>query len=171
MSIGVVALLVTFMVPGLLIIGNKVRCAGKIYGHFAKKDKSLDTKLCKLASSFVIYEDRAFDLYPDYVRLTRYPAGWPKPFQELVPCALWDEEDAVQKDWITLEPPKEGSLSLRAALDENWIKKLVAESASEGSTRFNWRKVLPIALLIIGGLGLVSIIAMKGCAGVPVPTG
>lgn len=55
-------------------------------------------------------------------------------------------------------------MSLRAALDENWIKKLVSEAASEGSSgfRINWRKMLPIALLVIGGGGLIMILIMRG---------
>ncbi len=163
---GIFALFLTVMIPFMIIIWNKVRCYGKILGYFAKKDKSLDGQLCMLKSSFVIYGDRAFDLYPDYMRMARFPMGWPRIFQELVPCGLWDEEDAIQKDWVTLESPKEGSLSLRAALDENWIKKLVAEAAAEGGgSRINWRKVFPILLLVVGVGGLVVILIMRASLG------
>ncbi|KKN45384.1 hypothetical protein LCGC14_0683700 [marine sediment metagenome] len=162
MSIGNIAIFITFMLPLAVIIYNKMRVRGKILGYFAKKDKSIDGRLCLLKASFVIYGDRAYDVYPDFVRVARFPMGWPSFFQELVPCGLWDEEDAVQKDWITLDRPVEGSLSLRAALDENWIKKLVAEAASEGGSRINWRKILPIALLVIGALGLISVLVMRG---------
>lgn len=158
-----VAMLLTVLIPLAVIIWNKMRVRGKILGYFARKDKSLDGRLCMLKSSFVIYRDRAYDVYPDYVRVARFPMGWPSLFQEIVPTGLWDEEDAVQKDWVTLAPPKEGSLSLRAALEENWIKKLVAEAAAEGGTRLNWRKIFPIALMIVGVLGLVSILMMRGC--------
>lgn len=158
-----IAFFLTFLIPVFVIFWNKMRVRGKILGCFAKKDKSIDLKLCMLKSSFVIYDDRAFDVYPDYVRVIRFPSGWPSIFQEIVPCGLWDEEDAIQKDWVTLEPPREGSMSLRAALDENWIKKLVAESSAEGGFKFNWRKVLPIALMIVGVLGLVAILMMRGC--------
>lgn len=160
-----VAIFLTCLLPVVVIFWNKMRCKGKILGCFARKDKSLDLKLCLLKSSFVIYGDRAYDVYPDYVRVMRFPSGWPSVLQEIVPCGLWDEEDAIQKDWVTLEPPREGSLSLRAALDENWIKKLVAEAAAEGGFKLNWRKLLPIALMAIGVLGLVSILMMRGCAG------
>lgn len=165
MNSGIIALFITFLLPMAIIIYNKSRCRGKILGYFARKDKSLDGRLCVLKSSFVIYGDRAYDVYPDYIRVARFPMGWPTIFQELVPCGLWDEEDAVQKDWITLEPPKEGSLSLRAALDENWIKKLVAEAASEGGgTKINWRKIFPIVLIVIGIGGLVLLMSMRGCS-------
>lgn len=171
MDSGVIAIFLTVLLPSAVIFWNKMRCRGRILGYFAKKDKSLDGRLCMLKSSFVIYHDRAYDIYPDFVRVARFPMGWPSIFQELVPCGLWDEEDAIQKDWITLESPKEGSLSLRAALDENWIKKLVAEAAAEGGgLKINWRKLLPILLIIIGVGGLVSILLMRGCDGTP-PTG
>ena len=154
------------IVLSFLMFWNKARCKGKIYGFFARKDKSLDGRLCVLKSSFVIYGERAFDVYPDYVRIARFPMGWPSFLQELVPAGLWDEEDAIQKDWVTLETPKEGSLSLRAALDENWIKKLVAEAAAEnGGLKFNWRKVMPILLMIVGVGGLVVILIMRGSIG------
>lgn len=165
MNSGDIAMYITILIPLLVIVWNKMRVRGKILGYFARKDKSLDGRLCMLKSSFVIYKDRAYDCYPDYIRVARFPMGWPSILQELVPCGLWDEEDAIQKDWVTLEPPKEGSLSLRAALDENWIKKLVAEAASEGGSRINWRKVFPIALLLIGGLGLITILAVRGVGG------
>lgn len=160
-----IAIFITFLLPGLLVVWNKMRTRGRILGYFARKDKSLDGRLCELRSSFVIYQDRAYDVYPDFVRVVRFPMGWPPFFQELVPCGLWDEEDALQKDWITLDTPKEGSMSLRAALDENWIKKLVQEAAAEGGgLRFNWRRIFPIALMVIGVVGLVVILTMRGCA-------
>ena len=165
MDVGNVAVFITFLIPLVVIIWNKMRIRGKILGCFARKDKSVDFKLCLLKSSFVIYGDRAYDVYPDFVRVARFPAGWPTILQELVPCGLWDEEDAVQKDWVTLKPPVEGSLSLRAALDENWIKKLVAEAAAEGGTRINWRKIFPIILLVVGALGLVTILVVRGVGG------
>jgi hypothetical protein len=84
---------------------------------------------------------------------------------------LYDEEDALPKDWVTLDTPKEGSLSLRAALDEVWLKKLVAESAAEGGFRFNWRKLFPIALMGIGVLGLISILIMNAGGSTPPPAG
>ena len=163
MSGGTLAIFLTILIPFIVIVWNKMRCRGRILGYFARKDKSLDGRLCVLRDSFVIYGNRAFDLYPDYIRIVRFPMGWPAIFQEPMPCGLWDEEDALQKDWITLQPPSEGSLSLRAALDENWIRKLVQEASAEGSGfKFNWRKAAPIALVGVGILGLVAILMMRG---------
>jgi len=144
---------------------NRQRVKGKMLCYFMRKDKSVVGQLCELKSSFVIWKDRAYDVYPDWIRVAKYPMGWPAALQELVPASLYDEEDALPRDWITLEPPKEGSLSLRAALDENWLKKLVHEAASEGSGfSINWRKMIPIGLMVIGVVGLVVMLAMRGCA-------
>lgn len=161
--IGVLILLfLTIGAPVALIMWNKMRIRGKMLCYFARKDKSVVGAMCELRSSFVIWQDRAYDVYPDFVRISRFPSGWPAVLQEAVPASLYDEEDALPKDWISLGTPKEGSLSLRAALDENWIKKLVSETAPESGFKFNWRKVLPIAFIGIGVIGLIFILTMSG---------
>lgn len=156
--------LVTFIL-GLMFImfWNKVRVVGKMLCFFVRKDKSVMGKLCELKSDFVIYKDRAYDIYPDMVRVTRFPMGWPSMLQELVPTCLYDEEDAIPLDWINLDNRLERSMSLRAALDENWMRKLVQEAAAEGGAHINWRKILPIALIAIGILGLLFILMSRGC--------
>jgi len=159
--------------PVFLIMWNRQRCKGKMLCLILKKDKSLDIKLCQLWSDFVIYEDRAFDVYPDFVRIARYPMGWPAMLQELVPCALYLEEDAVPLDWIRLDQRHVRSMELKSALDENFFKKLVHETAEEMSTKsFNWRKVLPIVLLVIGLGGLAAILFLgKGACSSSAPSG
>jgi hypothetical protein len=150
----------------VLIIWNKKRVAGKMLCFFARKDKSVKPELCELRSSFVIWKDRAYDVYPDFVRVIRFPMGWPALFQESVPASLYDEESALPKDWVSLDEPKEGSLRLRSALDESWMKKLVQESSAQPGSgfSFNWKKVLPILALVLGGIGLIVIISMRGCS-------
>lgn len=153
-------------VPFLIIFWNKNRLKGKMVCYFLRKDKSLVPALCKLKDAFVLWGERAYDIYPDYVRVTRFPMGWPSFMQELVPTCLYDEENAIPLDWLSLEPAKEGSMKLRAALDENWMKKLVHETATEaGGGGINWRKILPIAILVIGGLGLIAILIIRSRSG------
>ena len=165
MNAGVLALIVTVMLPFMVILWNRQRVKGKILCYIVRKDKSIVGKLCELRSDFVIFEDRAYEIYPDLVRVAKFPMGWPAMFQELVPCALYDEEDAIPLDWIRLDNRLERSMNLRSALDENWIKKLVHEAATEGAGfRINWRKVIPITLIILAGIGLIALLAMKGCA-------
>ena len=162
MNLGVFVLVLTILVPLFLIAWNRQRVKGRMLCYFIRKDKSLSPKLCELVSDFVIFGDRAYDVYPDFVRLTRFPMGWPAMLQELVPTSLYDEEDAIPLDWINLANRLESSMNLRSALEENWVQKLVHEAATEGSgTKLNWRKILPIALIIIGVIGLVVLLFMR----------
>lgn len=169
MNAAVIAILVTIMIPFMVIMYNRHRVKGKVLCYFVKKDKSVEGSLCEMRDDFVIYANRAYDMYPDFVRVARFPMGWPAFLQELVPCCLYNEEDAIPLDWINLDSARERAMELRAALDENWLRKLVVEAAKEGGGgfSFNWRRILPIALLVIGVGGLVVILVMKGC----VPTG
>ncbi len=163
MSLGVLSLVITLFIPFMVILWNRQRVKGKILCYFVRKDKSVLGRLCEVRSDFIVFGDRAYDIYPDLVRVARYPMGWPAMFQELVPSALYDEEDAIPLDWINLSQRKESSMNLKSALDENWIKKLVHESASEGGGfKINWRKVIPIALVLLGGLGLIMLLAARG---------
>lgn len=171
-SVIIIILLILF--PVFLIVWNRQRCKGKMLCLILKKDKSLDVKLCQLQSDFVIYEDRAFDVYPDFIRLARFPMGWPAMLQELVPASLYLEEDAVPLNWIDLDKRHVRSMELKAALSENFFGKLVHETVSEvGGKGFNWKKVLPILLLIVGlgGLAVIFILNKGSCAGVPATQG
>jgi hypothetical protein len=162
MNLGAFALIITIAAPLLLMLWNRQRVKGKILCVIVRKDKSTIMKLCELWNDFVIFEDRAYDVYPDYVRLTRFPMGWPAMFQELVPSALYNEEDAIPLDWIDLDERKESSMNLKSALEENWVRKLVHEAATEGAGfKLNWRKILPIALIVLGAIGLVIMFVIR----------
>ena len=159
MSGPVIMLVSTIVGLMLLVFWNKKRVSGKMLCSILRKDKSVIHKLCELRDDFVIFENRAYDVYPDFVRVTRYPSGWPNILQELVPTSLYEEEDAIPLHWINLGDRLERSMQLRAALDENWMKKLVHEAAVEGSGfNINWRKILPILLMLGGAAGLLYII-------------
>ena len=152
-------LFVILFVPFALVAYNRQRVRGKMLCFFVREDKSVLAKLCTLRDDWVIFENRAFDVYPDFVRLTRFPMGWPPVLQELVPTTLYDEEDAIPLDWVKLGNRLERSMELRAALDENWLRKLVEETAREGGApRFNIRKYLPHMLVVVGVIGLIYVL-------------
>lgn len=162
MNPGMLALICTLMGPLLLLLWNRQRVKGKMLCVIVRGDKSVVMKLCELVHDFVIFEERAYDVYPDFVRLARFPMGWPAMFQELVPTALYNEVDAVPLDWIELDRRLESAMNLKSALEENWLRKLVHEAATEGTGfRLNWRKILPIGLMAIGAIGLVVLLAMR----------
>jgi len=156
--------LLTLIITLLILIGwNKIRVRGKMLCTFVRDDKSVEDKLCRLQDDFVIDCNLAYDIYPDFVRVKRFPSGWPWILQEIVPAALYDEGDAVPLDWVNLGNRLESAMNLKSALDENWIRKLVQETAAEGGGfRINWRKIFPIILIVIGAIGLISLIAMGG---------
>lgn len=164
----VVMLMVIVMFPGLLMMWNKQRTRGKVLGFFCNKDKSLASQLCELRDAFVIYGHSAYDIYPDLVRVYRFPQGWPTFFQETVPAILYDEDDAIPKDWITMEKPKDSAMKLRAALDPNWVRMFVQEASkvdSAGGFHFNLRKALPVILIGIGIIGLVVMLVLRSRTG------
>lgn len=135
---------------------------------FLKKDKSVQTVLCALFNDFVIYQERAYDVYPDFIRLSRFPMGWPPFLQELVPAGLYLEEDGVPLDWVTLDQRKVRAMELKSALDENFFRKMVHETAQDAASGgINWRKILPIALLVIGVLGLIALFVAGNFLGKP----
>ena len=158
-----ILLFILFAFPMGLILYNRQRCKGKMLCFFLRKDKSVQTVLCLLWNDFVLYQERAYDVYPDFVRLSRFPMGWPPFLQELVPAALYLEEDGIPLDWVTLDQRKVRAMELKSALDENFFRKMVHETAQEaGGTGINWRKILPIALLVIGVIGLIVLFTVGG---------
>lgn len=157
------AIIVTFLVPLMLVVYNRQRVKGRMLCVIVRKDKSVLFQLCQLRGDFVIFADRAYDVYPDFVRVARFPMGWPGVLQELVPASLYDEEDAIPLDWVRLDKRLERAMTLRAALDENWVRKLVQETASEAGGKFNWRKILPIAAIGVGVILLIVVVSRGGC--------
>lgn len=157
-------IIIIVLLPLAMIVWNRQRVKGKLLCFMVKKDKSVMPRLCELRRNFVIYGEYAYEVYPDFIRLCRFPMGWPAFLQELVPAALYDEEDSTPLDWVFIGNRQGSSMELRAALDENWVRKLVEETAREGSAfgGINWRKILPIGFLIIGAIGLIAIFVLKG---------
>jgi len=126
--------------------------------------------LCEYKESFVFYQSYAYDIYPLRVRLTRFPAGWPSILQEIVPTALYDVANAIPLNWNDLPDQRDArmrSMNIKSALGENAIRKLVQEAATEGGPaggfKFNWRKVMPIMLIVGAVIGLIFI--MRGGGG------
>ena len=157
----VVLLFTILLVPLGLILYVKQKTKGKMLCFFVREDKSLVGRLCELRDDFIIHQNLAYEVYPDFVRVSRYPMGWPSFFTEIVPTALYDERDAIPLDWVNIDQRLERAMELRAALDENWLRKLVHEAAPEGGLGINLKKLFPIALLVIGIAGVVVIYMMQ----------
>jgi len=102
MSGPVLFVVVLLLFPVGVIFWNRNRVKGKIGGYFLRKDKSLVFQLCELKDAFVLFNEKAYDLYPDFIRVARFPMGWPPFLQEIIPVILYDEEDAIPLDWVGL---------------------------------------------------------------------
>lgn len=160
MSGAIAVLVIILIVPTALVMLNKKKIAGKMLCVMVKEDKSVDLKMCRLFRNFVFYGDRAYEVYPNRVRVARYPSGWPSLLQELVPVSIYDERDAIPLDWIWLTERYESAMKLRASIDENIYRTVAQVQAAEtGRVPFNWRRVLPFILLAVGIVGLVALIA------------
>ena len=162
MSGPVMLIVVLVVFPLFLIMWNRQRVKGRILAFIVRKDRSVLPKLCELRNDFMVFQNRAYEVYPDFVRICRFPMGWPAFLQELVPVLLLDEEDSVPLDWINIDKRLGRAMELRSALDENWLRKLVEETAKEGGAfGINWRKVLPFALLGAGIIGFIIIFVLR----------
>lgn len=160
-----IGFLLTIILTVLILIAyNKVRVRGKLLCYFLRDDKSVNPELCKLQDDLVIHGNRGYDVCPDVVRVMKFPTGWPWILQELIPAALYDEEDAVPLNWVTLEKVMESAMNIKSALEENWIRKLVHEQEREagGGFKLNWRKIFPIILMAGGAIGLIYLISRGG---------
>lgn len=164
MSGPIILLAAILISPVILIYMIRQRVRGKMLCYFIKKDRSVEASLCELRDDFVIWKNRAYDVYPDLVRLTKWPSGpmIPAFLQELVPTCLYLEEDAVPLDWVTLDKRLVRAMELKSALDENFFRKMIHETTYEEKSPFNWRKVL-VWVLAVAGIGLLVLLFLKGC--------
>ena len=166
-----VMLLVLVFGAVFLLFWNKKRVKGKILCYFLQGDIYVKPVLCEYKQDFVFYDEKAYDLYPDRVRLTRFPAGFPSFLQEIVPTALYDVTNGIPLDWN--DPPtqfdaKLRSMNIKSALMENMLRKMVEEASRETGvtgSRINWKKILPMILVIGGIIGFIFIMQKSGGIG------
>lgn len=162
----VILLAMLCIMPLFVIFYIRKKVRGKMLCYFIRKDRSLVGSLCELKNDFVYWNNRAYDVYPDLVRLQRYPAGpmIPSFMQEIVPCSLYMEEYADPMDWVDLNKSGPRSMELEAALEENFFRKMIHETSAEaGGKGFNFRKMLPIIVIVVALVGLIILLTSKGC--------
>ena len=171
--LGPIAMLLILVIGATaLIFWNKKRIKGKILCFFLSGDVYVKSALCEYQDDFVFYNEKAYDLYPDRVRLTRFPAGFPDILRETVPAALYDIGNGIPLDWKN--PPtqldaKLRSMNIKSALMENKIRQMVDEATREGSAlgggKIKWKKILPIMLVVGGIIGFIFIMQRSGGLG------
>ena len=171
--LGPIAMLLILVIGATaLIFWNKKRIKGKILCSFLSGDIYLKTALCEYRESFVFYDGKAYDLYPNRLRITRFPAGFPDILRETLPTALYDVANGIPLDWKN--PPtqldaKLRSMNIKSALMENKIRQMVDEATREGGSatggKINWKKIMPIMLVVGGAIGFIYIMQSSGGIG------
>lgn len=154
-----------------LLFWNKKRVKGKVLGFFLSGEVMLKPELCPCEESFVFYKGRAYDFYPSRVRFVGFPTGFPSILQERIPALLYDVENGVPLDWK--DPPIQSdarlrSMNIKSALMENMLRKMVEEASRETGvtgSRINWKKILPIIMVIGGIIGFIFIMQRSGGIG------
>jgi len=153
-----------------MIFWNKKRIRGKMLCFFLRGDLYVNSALCEYQDDFVFYNGKAYDIYPDRVRLIRFPAGFPDMLRETIPSALYDVANGIPLDWKnppTQTDAKLRSMNIKSALMENKIRQMVDEATREssGGSGINWKKILPILLVVGGIIGFIAISQQAGGIG------
>lgn len=169
---GPIAMLLVLVSGGVfLLFWNKKRVKGKVLGHFLSGEVMLKPVLCPCEESFVFYKGRAYDFYPSRVRFVGFPSGFPPILQETIPALLYDVDNAVPLNWN--DPPVQNdarlrSMNVKSALMENMLRKMVEEASREPGTsgsKINWKKILPMILVIGGIIGFIFVMQKSGGIG------
>lgn len=132
----------------LLFIFVRLRVAGKMLCLMLEEDKSLLPRLYPVQGDFVYVGDEGYYVYPSRVRLVRYPLGWPRFMQEIVPCALYERGNAEPLEWIELGKRYVSSVEVGAAMEPRWLANVVKGIREAAPSRLE--KMLPLLSVTLG---------------------
>jgi len=158
--IGILVILLMFVgFPTALFFYMQQRVAGKMLCWFLEDDISARPELRPIEGDFIISEEGGYDVEAEKVRLVRYPLGWPRILQQIVPASLYRRGNAIPLNWVTLEARSVSARELAAVLDENWLRNLV-KGAREGMGISKFEKILPMLTLATIGICLLLLFVM-----------
>jgi len=158
------ALLVVVIIlamPSALFFYMQWKCAGKMLCFFLEEDISAVPVLSQMREDFVEGVDGLYDILPERVRLFRYPLGWPRPLQQIVPASLYERGNAVPLDWLKLGHGQYTSaMELKAVLDPHWLKNLVQGAREGGVAASKWEKMIPLLSLAVSVIVLIMMFVL-----------
>lgn len=168
--IGPVIMIATFVLaPFIIILWNKSRTKGKVVAVITRGDLWAQITLCQMQDDYIMFNGKGYEVHPKLARLIAFPGGWPKFLQETLPGFLLREDDGIPLDWVNLGERKLSSTETGVNLDPNIYRILVREGAKDGGAQssggFNWKRVLPIILIIVGVIGFIAFQYIKGQGG------
>jgi len=117
--------------PTLLFFFNYQRCAGKTCAFFLDSTDFIKPILVKnYGDDWVIDKkgDAAYRTNTDKVRMVRYPFGWPKFLQQVMPGYLYKRGEMEPLDWRTVDIDPSYHVSAReiaALLEPEWLRALL----------------------------------------------
>jgi len=147
-----VAMLFTVLVGLLLmVVWNKLRTTGKTLCLICEEDKSIKQRLLPGNADFVIdvHYGEAYYIFPERVRLMRFPAGWPSFLQENVPALLVNRGDGEPLDWNNLSKRVVSALEVGAAMEPQWLKNIV-KGVQEGAGGTKLQRIMPLISVALG---------------------
>jgi len=121
-------IVICVFVPVILFFWNYQRCSNKVLAYFLDATTGLKPELCKVVDTWALSKDGAYRLDEEMVRNVRYPTGWPRALQQVMPALLYLRGDVQPLDWRTASIDLATRISPRevgALLDSEWLRALV----------------------------------------------
>ena len=150
-----IMLVFTSLVPIAAFFWLRSRTAGRMLCWVMDEDRSAKQMLLKVKGDFISIDDERYIVSPEVVRLIRYPTGWPKFMQQVVPCSLYSRGNAEPIDWTSAVPQKLSSIELGSILDPNWMRLIVRGTKEQGVG--GQSRLITFATL---GIGAVTVVLM-----------
>ena len=144
------------VIPVALFFWNQNRTAGKVLTLILEEDKSLTISPNPIKGDFVLVGDEGYYIFPDRVRFMRYPSGWPKVLQQIMPAVLYNRGDGEPLDWNKLVRRTVSATEVGAAMEPEWLKNIV-RGAREGSKGDKTQRVF---LMVSIGISIVCLLLL-----------
>ena len=163
----VIFMLFVFTLAALLMaVWVRFSTNNKVFCWFLEGDRSARVKLLKIIDNdFVEYKEDKYGVDPEFVRMVRYPMGWPGFLQVPVPCVMFEVGRFSPVNWIDCGDPGASSKEVAAVLDPHWMSLIVkGTKMGQIATDKNTRILLMIATgaSVLGLLGLIYMIQRLG---------
>ena len=158
---GIISFLFTIILGCFLVfLWNQRRTIGKILVLFLEGDKYVRVCLLPVRGDFVMdfKTGEAYYIFPERVRLIRFPIGWPSILsfmQQIVPCVEYVRGDGEPLNWNKPAERTVSSKEVGAAMEPEWLSNLVRGYREAEGGGSKWQRMLPVLGL---GIGLITLI-------------
>ena len=153
----VVVLVLIFGIFGFFSIYPRFVTNGKMLCVFVEGNRTAQIKLLKVRDDLVTFgaDKDKYGVDGNYVRLVRYPMGWPSFFQVTVPCVIYEMGRFDPLNWLNLGEPGASSKEVGAVLDPFWLSLIVKGTKAGQLTQDKVTRILLIATTALVGVGII----------------